>query len=180
MSIYIIHIVASYHIRAVPILPQFNNTGNVNDRVGQQEYTAVGTYSWICPTGVHHVSVVAVGAGGTNAGNGGAGGFDGSAGGGLGWKNNISVTPGQAYTVVVGAGGDGLSSGEGSGKWGSDSYFINSSTVKVLSSSCSSNDSKHPSVSLPYAPYSSPQEVSSTVLEHQRSYPKLSTSVPVD
>ena len=26
-------------------------------------------------------------------------------GGGLGWKNNISVTPGQSYTVVVGLGG---------------------------------------------------------------------------
>jgi hypothetical protein len=26
-------------------------------------------------------------------------------GGGLGWKNNITVVPGQEYTVVVGRGG---------------------------------------------------------------------------
>ncbi len=50
--------------------------------------------------------------------------------GGIGWRNNIYVTPGETYTVVVGAGGDGLSGGEGSGKWGSDSYFINPQTVK--------------------------------------------------
>lgn len=38
------------------------------------------------------------GGGGTYTINGG--------GGGLGWKNNIPVTPGQSYTVVVGAGGN--------------------------------------------------------------------------
>lgn len=65
---------------------------------GQQEYTSVGTYSWVCPAGVTSVSVVSVGAGSTGASESYGGG-----GGGLGYKNNISVTPGNSYTVVVGS-----------------------------------------------------------------------------
>jgi len=88
---------------------------------GQQEYTTAGTYSWTCPDGVTSVCVVAVGAGGPLQGSSGAGGFDGCSGGGLGWKNNITVVPGQSYTVVVGTPSSGT---------GGDSYFINTSTVK--------------------------------------------------
>jgi hypothetical protein len=62
----------------------------------QQAYTTPGTYSWVCPTGVTSVSVVCVGAGGT------AGAYGGSAGS-LAYKNNIAVTAGVSYTVVVGA-----------------------------------------------------------------------------
>ncbi len=70
--------------------------------IGQQAYTTPGTYSWIAPAGVTSVCVVCVGAGagggayGTQSGGGGGG-------GGLGWKNNITVVPGQSYTVVVGS-----------------------------------------------------------------------------
>jgi collagen type VII alpha len=70
---------------------------------GQIAYTAPGVYSWTCPTGVTSVSVVCIGGGG--GGNEGSAG----AGGGLGWKNNIAVTPGNSYSVVVGAGGAGSS-----------------------------------------------------------------------
>ena len=100
---------------------------------GEQQYTTPGTYSWLCPAGVNSVCVVCVGGGGTgsipgftgNASGGGGG------GGGLGWKNNINVTPGQSYTVVVGAGGAGFSSGSSgvNGNNGGNSYFINISTV---------------------------------------------------
>lgn len=110
---------------------------------GQQAYTTVGTYSWIAPANVTSVSVVAVGGGGGGAGrrytslddasyyNGRAAG-----GGGLGYKNNIAVVPGNAYTVVVGAGGFGGPAGtidnttSGNGTDGADSYFISTSTVK--------------------------------------------------
>lgn len=90
---------------------------------GQVEFTTPGTYSWTAPAGVTSVCAVCVGAGG--------GGREyspfyifcwGGAGGGLGWKNNISVTPGQSYTVVVGAGNSAADGG--------DSYFINTSTVR--------------------------------------------------
>lgn len=62
---------------------------------GQQAYTAAGTYTWVCPTGVTSISVVVVGAGGGVGSN----------GGGLAYRNNVSVTPGASYTIVVGSGG---------------------------------------------------------------------------
>lgn len=61
--------------------------------VGQQVYTgSSGSYTWVAPAGVTKVSVVAVGRGGSVG-----------AGGGLGYKNNVTVTPGTSYTVCVGA-----------------------------------------------------------------------------
>ena len=72
---------------------------------GQAAYTTSGTYSWVAPTGVESVSVVAVGGGGVRGrwpascsyANGGGGGA-------LAYANNISVIPGNSYSVVVGAG----------------------------------------------------------------------------
>jgi hypothetical protein len=105
-------------------------TGFVN---GQFEtvYTTPGTYTWTCPELVTSVNVVAVG-----GGSGGLAQGTGGAGGGLGWKNNIPVVPGQTYTVVVGEGGlnDGVA-GTGYGPStmkGGDSYFINDTTVAGL------------------------------------------------
>jgi hypothetical protein len=84
--------------------------------VGQQAYTTPGTYSWTCPTGVTSVSVVCIGGGAASDG------WTGGAGGGLGWKNNIPVTPGNSYTVVVGAGGYRPANGSGYVA-GNQSYF---------------------------------------------------------
>lgn len=71
---------------------------------GQQAFTSAGTYSWVVPSGVTSVSAVCVGGGGGSAiwsiGARGDGGW-------LRYVNNISVTPGETLTVVVGAGGDG-------------------------------------------------------------------------
>ena len=104
---------------------------------GQQAYTTPGTYSWTAPAGVTSVSVVAVGGGASGALNNSTSGNTAIAGGGggLGWKNNITVVPGQTYTVVVGAAGSkhyGASSYTGTvyGNRGEDSYFINTTTVK--------------------------------------------------
>ena len=70
------------------------------DAVGQQEYTNPGGYWWTAPEGVYSVCAVAVGGGGgSTRDESGAGG-----GGGLGWKNSISVVPGQSYYVQVGDG----------------------------------------------------------------------------
>ena len=94
---------------------------------GDSIYTTPGNYQWICPTGVTSVCAVAIGGGG-------AGGPDGSSytggaagGGGLGWKNSITVIPGNTYTVVVGAAAVGGTRGDGG-----DSYFINGTTVAGL------------------------------------------------
>ena len=59
-------------------------------------------YTWVAPSGVTTVSVVAIGAGG--------GGYYswavcGGAGGGLVWANGVPVTPGSSYTIQVGNGG---------------------------------------------------------------------------
>lgn len=83
---------------------------------GQVAYTTPGTYSWTAPTGVTSVSVVAVGPGGDFYNEA----YGGGSGGGLGYKNNISVTPGASYTVVVGA---------NSFSMYYQSYFINNTTV---------------------------------------------------
>ncbi len=86
--------------------------------VGQDAYTTAGTYSWVAPTGVTSVSVVAVGAGGGSAKDGGTYQRPGGGGGALVYKNSITVSPGSSYTVVVGAAGVG---GDTSGTvWGTD------------------------------------------------------------
>jgi hypothetical protein len=88
--------------------------GGANE--GQEAYTTAGIYNWTAPTGVTSVSVVAVGGGASGHANGGAG---------LGYKNNITVVPGNSYTVVVGAYGSSSSTGTD----GTDSYFISAATV---------------------------------------------------
>ena len=88
---------------------------------GEAIFTSTGSNTWVCPAGVTSVSVVCIGGG---AGGGpGSSFFTGATGGGLGYKNNISVTPGTSYTVQVGAGG-------GSAASGGDRYFISSATVE--------------------------------------------------
>lgn len=84
--------------------------------IGQQNYVQPGNYAWTCPANITSVSVVCIGGGGSGGSTGGGG------GGGLGWKNNIPVVPGQAYTVVVGSGGT-------LGGNGGNSYFIDLETV---------------------------------------------------
>lgn len=79
-------------------------------------YTTAGTYSWVAPTGVTSVAVLTIGAG---AGNTATSGTPGGGGGGLRYKNNITVTPGNSYTVVVGARGTN----------GGNSYFCSTSVV---------------------------------------------------
>ena len=105
-------------------LPAASPFVNPTLTTGQTAYTSPGTYSWVCPADVYYVNVVAVGGGGggieTTSGGGGGG------GGGLGWINNYAVTPGNSYTVVVGAGGDG---GSNPAFPGGDSYFVSTATV---------------------------------------------------
>ena len=79
------------------------NSFQAKAEAGQQDFITPGTYSWVAPSGVTSVSVVCIGAGG-GIDSAGVPGCAGSGGGGLGWKNNIAVSPGSSYTVVVGAG----------------------------------------------------------------------------
>jgi hypothetical protein len=74
---------------------------------GAVSYTTTGTYSWTVPAGVTSISAVLVGggSGAYNAVSGTAG-----SGGALRWINDLSVTPGETITVVVGNGGNGATS----------------------------------------------------------------------
>jgi hypothetical protein len=71
---------------------------------GEQVYTTEGTYTWVVPANVSEIAVVAVG-GGESGRGGNYYGSPGGDGGYLAYRNSISVTPGNSYTVVVGAGG---------------------------------------------------------------------------
>jgi hypothetical protein len=86
---------------------------------GEAVFRSVGSYSYTIPNGVNSISVVAVGGGGGGGGNNGSSGPGAAAGGGggLGWTNDISVSPGSSVNVVVGSGGSpgGTSSNPGSG-----------------------------------------------------------------
>lgn len=66
---------------------------------GDQQYVSPGTYTWTVPSGVTSICVVCVGAGG----QGGSGDpINGGGGGALAYVNNVSVTPGSTYSVLVG------------------------------------------------------------------------------
>lgn len=68
-------------------------------------YTTAGSYTWVAPAGVTSVSVVAVGPGGRSASYGSfpsSPGIGGGGGGALAYQNNITVVPGNSYSVVVG------------------------------------------------------------------------------
>jgi hypothetical protein len=86
---------------------------------GQAAFTTPGTFTWIAPRGITAVSVVCVGGGGQATGGQYGDFYRGGGGGGLGWKNNIAVTPFQSYTVVVGG-------------IGGDSYFISPTLVRGM------------------------------------------------
>lgn len=69
--------------------------------VGQVEWTTATSTTWTVPAGVTSISIVAVGGGQAGYNNAGSGGR----GGGLSYRNNFQVTPGQVLSIVVGAGG---------------------------------------------------------------------------
>ena len=72
-------------------------------------YNIPGRYTWIVPAGVTNISVLCVGGGGaggyydSNTPNAGA---NGGGGAGYAYIYNYSVTPGTAYTLQVGCGGN--------------------------------------------------------------------------
>ena len=101
---------------------KLTSTSGVIDS-GQSLFTSDGTFT--VPDGVITISAVCIGAGG--GGSQGGGGWSGAGGGGgaLSYKNNISVTPGEILTIVVGDAGEGGTTGGDGG----DSQIKRSSTV---------------------------------------------------
>jgi len=102
---------------------------SLSPAVGEAVFTSVGTTNWTVPNGVTSISAVTIGGGGggaigdpSNYGSGGSG-------GGLAYGNNISVTPGESLTVIVGDGGASASgTGPIAGNNGEDSILRRSAT----------------------------------------------------
>ena len=84
--------------------------------------TLTSSGSWTAPAGVTSVTVEVWGGGGAGGGQDqGSDGGGGGGGGGYSKKNTVTVIPGNSYTVSVGAGGAGVTSGTGGS--GGDSYL---------------------------------------------------------
>jgi hypothetical protein len=95
---------------------------------GQTLYSSPGTYTFTVPARTSTLSAVAIGGGGGGSyvwsrGPGG--------GGGLAWARDISVTPGETFTVVVGRGGNMWSYWSGDG-YGDNSYLQRNSGGQVI------------------------------------------------
>lgn len=95
-----------------------------------ETFTSVGTTSWIAPAGVDTVEYLVVGGGG-GGGNGYDTGGGGGGAGGMVLSGTIGVTPGNSYTLTVGAGGNGGADtrANNNGTAGSNSVF---STITAL------------------------------------------------
>ncbi|MNC18507.1 hypothetical protein D3C75_664090 [compost metagenome] len=72
---------------------------------GQAKFTTPGTYQWTVPEGIYKVCCVVIGAGGQGTNGFGGQTIGAGAGGALRYKNDITVSPGQVFTIVVGSGG---------------------------------------------------------------------------
>lgn len=79
-----------------------------------QSWTIAGVYPFTVPPNVFFLCGVAIGGGGPSYSKGPEGGNwgTGGAGGGLGWKNAIPVTPGETLIVEVGAAGKNFNTGD--------------------------------------------------------------------
>jgi hypothetical protein len=116
-------------------LPTINNTIRFNMFSDLAKdinilYTTPGSYIYTVPNGIKTLCVLCVGGGaagayvanGTTAGGGG--------GGGLIWVNNIIVTTGQQFNIIVGNGGNGANGANPGGQNGSASmFFFNDGTT---------------------------------------------------
>lgn len=91
------------------------------------------THYFNVPPGVTSIDILCIGGGGGASGSPGTGSYPGFGGGGgaLAYANNVSVTPGEVLTVVVGGGGVGGASGANAGNPGGNTYvrYANSTTL---------------------------------------------------
>ena len=96
---------------------------------GQQLFVANGTFT--TPNNTYTISVVTVGGGGGASGSGSNRGGGGGAGGGLSY-GTIATTPGETFTVVVGAAGVGTVAGVQGGDGGSSQFILASNNAILL------------------------------------------------
>jgi hypothetical protein len=119
-------------------------TTNINAGV-VRSFTTVGTTSWTAPIDVTQIEVLVV-AGGGAGGRGTGGGGGGGGAGGVIYNNQYPVTPGQTYTVTVGAGAAGITTSV-PGSSGSNSVFGNLTAIGGGGGGGNGNGSYHAGLS---------------------------------
>lgn len=78
------------------------DSGPTGTPIVNQTYTQPGTFVWVCPAGVTSVNCLLISPGQSANFRNAIKQQLGGAGGGLRYRNNIPVTPGVSYTVLVG------------------------------------------------------------------------------
>jgi hypothetical protein len=104
---------------ALTIVPQA--TVSANAAMNEQRITS--TSDWTAPTGVNKVWIIAIGGGGGGGCNQTTGQMVLGGRSGAVKQQQVTVTPGTSYTVTIGAGGAGRSTGNGPGSAGTDTVF---------------------------------------------------------
>lgn len=99
--------------------PSGTDANRPTNTVVKTSFKTVGTTSWTAPANVTSVEVLVVAGGG----GGGANHAGGGGAGGVIYRSGYPVTPGQSYTVTVGAGGSRATSFPGQGSNGGNSVF---------------------------------------------------------
>lgn len=102
--------------------------------IGQQQWTAAGTYSFVVPPGALYVDCVAIssGGGGARGASGDTNSSPAGGGGALSYSNAIPVTPGETLTIVLPAGGAGANSDMKSGSTAGDCGIQRGATWLVM------------------------------------------------
>tara|TARA_B100000131_G_scaffold306503_1_gene333674 strand:- start:294 stop:3152 length:2859 start_codon:yes stop_codon:yes gene_type:complete len=96
----------------------------VGSAIGEKTDTSsTAEETWTAPAGVTSIAVLCIGGGGSSGTS-----RNGPGGGGLGWKNNITVVPGTSYAYRVGTGGPAGASGAAGG----DTYFKDASGTIIV------------------------------------------------
>lgn len=118
--------VANRTANGTPTVIQWTNTGTQAFSVlSGSTPSGLTSTNWTCPTGINYIEVLVVAGGGSggncyqNSGTPGGGG----GAGGLIYNAVYPVTPGNSYTVTVGAGGAAQTTAQLAGNNGSNSVF---------------------------------------------------------
>lgn len=117
----------TYYTSNISTLPLINSTISISSFSDLAKdinilYITAGTYTYTVPSGIKTLCVLCVGGGGAGAYNTGST-AGGGGGGGLIWVNNITVSTGNIFTIIVGAGGNGGGTANLTGIAGNASRF---------------------------------------------------------
>jgi hypothetical protein len=109
-----------------PVIGTSSSVTTINNVLPQIAFITSGTTNWTVPSGVKTICAVTIGGGGAGTGGSTTASSTGGGGGALAYVNNITVTPGEILTVVVGTGGTG-----GAGQSGGASSIARGATILV-------------------------------------------------